>query len=412
MEMTQNVTAVLLPAAAVDFFVQDDGTAKIAETVAADWRFARVKVGIQRGALEAAIAYYHDRPSPEIIVIETDDISDAFIAKLSDLASVCAAGTDAVIIGPKNDVRLYRSLIDMGVRDYLVRPVVQDDLVKIIAKDLVEKKGLNSSRLVTVIGAKGGVGTTTVAQMLGTLMADDIGLKTILTEVSGSIGTLGVSFGLESTGALAEGVRLAQSGTDDDLKRLLQPAGQNLSVLAWGGDAMMTDSPSADGIEALVHRLMQKTPVVVVDLSGAMPSVQKRLISLSAHVVVVTTGLLLALRDARSLLNEIRTIRSGLDNVSVVINQKGIAGNDETSLADIEKALSQAPSATIPFAAKTFAQAELSGMPVTRQKSRPDFVEGLMTIAAAAAAAQVKPKSAQDGAVSGMLSIFKNIGKK
>src|SRR6218665_1359978 len=121
--MSEDITAILLPAARVDVFALDDGTAATAAKIAADWRFARVGLDVVRGGMDAAIERYAHAASPEMIIIETNDISDAFTAQLGALAEVCAEGTDAVIIGPTNDVHLYRSLVGMGVRDYLVRPV-------------------------------------------------------------------------------------------------------------------------------------------------------------------------------------------------------------------------------------------------------------------------------------------------
>src|SRR4051812_37059250 len=108
-----DITAVLLPASRVDFYAADDETANHAQKLAQDWRFARVGIQVERSGIENAIAHYTQTASPELIIIETNDVGEAFIEQLGNLAGVCAAGTDAVIIGPKNDVHLYRSLIEM-----------------------------------------------------------------------------------------------------------------------------------------------------------------------------------------------------------------------------------------------------------------------------------------------------------
>src|SRR4051812_36366618 len=152
----EDITSILLPTSRVDFFALDEGTAAHAQQLAADWRFARVTLQMERTGIEGAIANYSQAASPELIIIETNDISDAFIQQLGQLAGVCAAGTDAVVIGPMNDVHLYRSLVEMGIKDYLVRPVSEEDMVKVIARTLVEKRGFSGSRLVTVVGSKGG----------------------------------------------------------------------------------------------------------------------------------------------------------------------------------------------------------------------------------------------------------------
>src|SRR5688572_19523640 len=121
--MSQDITATLLPASRVDFYTLDDATAATAGHLTSDWRFARVAIHVTRGGIDAAVAAYSQYASPDMIIVETNDISENFIGQLGQLAGVCAAGTDAVIVGPMNDVHLYRNLVGMGVRDYLVRPV-------------------------------------------------------------------------------------------------------------------------------------------------------------------------------------------------------------------------------------------------------------------------------------------------
>jgi pilus assembly protein CpaE len=410
--MTQDITAILLPSSRVDFFALDNGTAETAEKLAADWRFARVGVAVTRGGIDDAVAHYSVESSPEIVIIETDDISESFIEKLGQLAGVCTAGTDAVIVGPMNDVHLYRNLVSMGVRDYLVRPVSEEDFVSVIAKALVEKRGISSSRLVTVIGSKGGVGTTSIAQMLAWNIASTIGEKTVLMDMAGSAGTLGVSYGIEPSTTLAEGVRLGTSGTEDDLKRVVQNAGENLSLLVFGGDPMLSDPPGADAAEALVDRLMHKSPVIVMDLSGASPAVQKRMLVRSCHVVMVATPLLSSLRNARTLLGEIKTARNSLKEVELVLNMRGLGGAGEVTGDEIKKVLDIEPSATIDHAPKIFAAAEALGKFAEKAKTSGDIFDELLGVSERSAGKLKKIDFDSGRKSGGAFGFLKKLSKK
>ena len=279
MSQQGDITSVLLPSSRVDFYILDDGTAALAQRLAADWRFARVGIQVQRTGIDGAVASYSQSPSPELIIIETSDIGDNFLQQLGRLAGVCAEGTDAVIIGPMNDVHLYRNLVGMGVRDYLVRPVSEEDMIKVIAKALVEKRGLSNSRLVAVLGSKGGVGATSVAQTLAWLIAEKLHQKTILLDMAGSSGSLGIAFGVEPPTSLTEAVRIGSSGSEDDIKRVIQHTGENLSLLVCGNEPVLSDLPDPDNIEALLNRLMQKYPVAVVDLSSTSAPIRKRILA-------------------------------------------------------------------------------------------------------------------------------------
>ncbi|MBI1216357.1 MAG: AAA family ATPase [Alphaproteobacteria bacterium] len=406
-----DITAALLPTSRVDFYVLDDGTEATARKLSDDWRFARVDVQITRAGIDHAINTYGQYASPELIIIETDDISDAFIEKLGGLAGVCAQGTDAVIIGPMNDVHLYRSLVGMGVRDYLVRPVGEKDLLHIIARVLVDKRGTAGARLVAVVGSKGGVGTTSVAQALASIMAEQLKQKTLLMDAAGSSGSLGIAFGAEPATNFAEAVRIGSEGTEDDMKRIIQPATEQLSLLVCGGEAMLSDRPDPDGVEALVTRIMQKYPVVVMDLSGSSVPIQKRILALAGHVVVVSTAQLPALRNCRTLLNELRHMRNGTEGTELVINMQGVAGSDEVPLRELKNALDREHSAVIAHLPKIFAGSEAAGKGALSIKGGDDVFKQLADIASRACGATAKEEGGDDGKSGGPFAFLKNIGK-
>ncbi len=407
----ENITSVLLPASRVDVYALDDGTAALAQQLTENWRFARVALRVERAGIEAAIAHYKTAAAPELIVIETSDIGEDFIAQLGALAGVCSAGTDAVVIGPKNDVHLYRHLVEMGVRDYLVRPVSEEDLLKVVARTLIEKRGMSGSRLVAVIGSKGGVGCTTVAQLLAWDISELLGQKTMLMDAAGSSGSIGIAFGLEPSTTLTEAARLGANGTDDDMKRIGQTLTEHLSALVCGGDSLLTPSPDPDAIEALINRIMQKNPVVVVDLSGASQLVQKRVLSRASEVVVVSTPMLTALRNARSLMSEIKSIKASLKEVDFVVNMRGMATGEEVPAKDIDAAMGAPPAAIIPYEPKIFVASETSGKAVGRSKDAQKITGILMPIAGKASSAEAKAGASGDKKSTFTSSLKKFLGK-
>ncbi len=171
-EVENQTISILLPNSTVAVYSKDQSTLQAARDLENDWRFARVNVQDEEGDVENAIEAYNDIGSPDLLIIQTDTIDDSFTGRLEELASHCSEGTSAIVIGPDNDVNLYRKLIDMGVSDYMVRPVTAPDLAAVIAKALVEKIGVTGSRLIAVLGAKGGVGASMLSQILACSAAD------------------------------------------------------------------------------------------------------------------------------------------------------------------------------------------------------------------------------------------------
>ena len=162
--MIDQATSTLLPSAKLDVFSNDKDTIASAENLGADWRFARVHVQVHEGDVQTAIQKYSESPSPDLMIIQTDDVGSSFTDELGALAGHCSEGTAAIVVGPENDVNLYRRLIDMGISDYLVKPLNVETLSEVVAKTLIEKLGVSGSRLIACMGGKGGVGTSVLTQ--------------------------------------------------------------------------------------------------------------------------------------------------------------------------------------------------------------------------------------------------------
>lgn len=404
-------TSVLLPAATVDFFLKDSSTIEAARALVDDWRFARVTVSVEEGDVESAIQTYQQLPSPALIIIETDTTDESFTNRLEALAAYCAEGTNAIVIGPVNDVNLYRRLTAMGISDYLVRPVSTETFAETIASGLINQLGASESRLISVIGAKGGVGTSVLSQALAWGVADRMNEKTFYLDAAGGWSSLGVTMGFEPQASLNEAVRAAVNKDHDTLKRMVFSASDKLKVLACGGEAMLEASVQAQQYETLLDMVMGLHPVVVADLSSAIPALKRTILNRSHEIIVVATPVLSSLRFARALIREIRTLHGGShQGIDLVLNMQGVAPGKEISLSDIASVLDQKPAAIIPFDSKLFMGAENEGKPIGKDKAPDDVVSRLMPLAqkvVSGVVAETPDKKSGDGVLDKWLGKLK-----
>lgn len=374
-------SATLLPPAGVDLFAIDGKTTETFEKLSSDWRFARVDLWSTTGGLKAAIERYSEHASPSIVIIEAENVDENFVDQLDELASLCAEGTAAVIVGETNDVQLYRRLVGMGVSDYLVRPVKADDLIDVIARTLIDKIGMTESRLMAVIGSKGGVGTSTVAQIMATNFAETLGQKTLLIDASAGWGSHGISFNVDNNGTFAEALASAHDGDHENLNRLVTKVGKKLSLLATGGDPLLSGMEDSPAFEAMLDHFMKEYPFVVVDLSRAGWNAKQLSLSKAHAIVMVTTPLLPALRNTRLLLTELKQMRDSTNQVDLVVNMQGIAKKLEADKTDIEAALDKEPDVMVPFDPATFNGAEGVEKPVFEYGDGKRISELLLPIA-------------------------------
>lgn len=375
-EAENQATSILLPASSVTLFTKDPETLQAAHAVEKDWRFARVKIKIEDGDVESAIGMYGEYSSPDLVIIQTDTIDEDFTNRLAALAEHCDENTSAIIIGPVNDVNLYRRLIDMGVGDYLVRPVEKNVLAEVMVKTIIEKIGLSGSHLIAFIGAKGGVGVSALAQAAACGLADVLGQKTVFLDVSGGWSTASIGLGFEPGTTLQAAARSAAANDEDSLSRMLLQASEKLSILTSGGDVMLEPTLDAEQLEGLVSTLMVKYPVVVADLSQSPNILRKMILTRANQIVLVSTPGLSALRLGRSLMQEIKEIRGGeAGDIQLVINMQGLFPANEVSKNDIEKAMECKISALIPFQPKIFIGHESESKKLTETAEGRGLIE-------------------------------------
>ncbi|PCJ00111.1 MAG: type II secretion protein ATPase [Alphaproteobacteria bacterium] len=380
-EIENQATDTLLPSASILVFSKDSDTLDSAKALLDDWRFARVNVNAIEGGVEEAITTFESEGATEIIIIQTDEIDDSFTERLGELSNYCDEGTAAIIIGPVNDVYLYRQLIEMGVSDYLVRPIKVEILKDVIAKALIQRLGVSDSRLIAFVGAKGGVGTSSMAQICAWLAADNMENKTLLIDAAGGWSPLSVGIGFDPSASLPEIARAVEAQNEDALERMFFEASDKLTILASGSDAMLDPSVSAAQYEAVLDNLMVKSPVVMVDLSGAESSVKKAVLSRAHEIIMVATPTVTSLRFCRSLLKEISDIRGGeTGGVSLVVNQAGLAKTYEVSLSDIGEALEFPPSACVPYVPSVFLKYESDIKGVITDKDASVFIGELASM--------------------------------
>ena len=366
----------LLPAARVHVFSNDEKTRKAALSGNDDWRFSRVEIEVIDGDIDSAIAVYDSDDVADVIVVQTDTIDDTLLQRLGTLAEYCHEDTAAIVIGPKNDVDLYRALIDMGVSDYLVAPVKPKDFVETLARSVSDKLGASNSKLITFIGAKGGVGTSALSQAASWASADILGQKTLLIDAASGWSSHGIGMGFEPATTLAQAVRAAESDDQDNLDRMIISISDNLDVLGTGGDVMLDPPIDSDQMERLTDTLMMKYPAVIADLSGATPQVKKTLLMKSSKIAVIATPMLASLRQARTLIQEITSIRDEAEaEVSLIINMLGLDKANEINVKDIKAAMEHEPSALIDFAAKIFMKGENESAKITSTTEGRAIVE-------------------------------------
>lgn len=409
-EYEKQSTDILLPTAQIAVFSQDKETLLSTAALHKDWRYARVKIKAEAGGVDQAIETYKTTESPDLLIIQTETIDDAFTDKLGVLSGFCEENTAAIIIGPVNDVYLYRKMIQIGVSDYLVRPIAPDVFSEVIAKALIDRLGVSGSRLIAFIGAKGGVGTSVLTQIGALIASSSLGQKTLLMDAGGGWSPMSVGLGFDPSATLLDVARAVEGGNEDALKRVFYDYDENLKILASGADGMLDISVSGAQYEMMLDYLMVTAPLVFVDLSSSTASIRKAVIARAHHTFIVTAPTVTSLRFCRSIIKEISDVRGGeTDALSLIVNKIGMAkGYEMDKLSDISDALEYQADMTIDFVPQVFVKYESSTRDLMQDKDVVANIEKLTRLIARVLSIKMTDSNTQTqknhGLIGGLLS--------
>lgn len=341
----------LLPACSLTVFSGSETTRKAFEALAQDWRCANLTLESRKGGIKEAQSFYESHPSPDLLIVETTETgTDVLVKGLEDLAGQCAANTSAVLIGPENDVDLYRKLTRMGVLDYLVAPVTTERLLDVVASAVLDKFGIADNAMTVVLGSRGGAGTTAVSSLLAWGLAEMAGRKTALCDLMPGRSPLPVLWGVECPGGLADLAKAFKANDISSLYRLAPKALDNLHLFTPATDTPFDFALGHDEQAALLQGLRQHFPCLVYDTAGFTPKMLKTLIPTAPHVLLVTPPTVSGLRAAKKLLSQIEPIRGGdASAIKIVLNRRGELGGDELAKKDVQAVLGQAPALDIDY---------------------------------------------------------------
>lgn len=363
----------LLPPAKIHLFSDDLDTLNLFQVLGEDWRFGRINMGIRGDSLDEAIEHYSRRKSPTLIIIQTETLDKDFEIRLEGLSEVCGENTAAIIIGPTNDVQLYRRLTAMGISDYLVAPIQTEDLVEAIANSLQQTIGSVDSHLMAMIGVKGGVGTTSLSTMMADILSNDLNVKTLILDAAGAQSTLWNHYGFSPSGTLIEAARAVVDNDTDALNRLIIKKSDSLHILNTGTESILDNPIATQAYEMLLDYLLTIYPYVIVDTSSAPTQTKRSILTRANSVGIIATPKVSDLSLAKLLIKSVAEMPGNEGKRQVVFINKSNESKSNISNKDIHEALGIKSSVSLNWDSDFFTTAENNGEPLTKMPTYLDY---------------------------------------
>jgi len=352
------------PRVSVQAFCETVETASAVQAASEDRRLGKAHIKIQMGGATAAFEAYRGSPTPNVIILESENRAHDILAGLDRLAEVCDAGTRVIVIGRINDVTLYRELTRRGVSDYLIAPVGTVDIVRAICGLFSHPDAKPVGRIIAVVGAKGGVGASTIGHNIGFAIARDLALDSVVTDLDLAFGTAGLDYNQDPPQGIADAVFSPDRIDSAFIDRLLSKCTEHLNLLAAPATLDRVYDFGADAFDSILDSLRGTIPCVVLDVPHMWSGWTKRLLVGADEILVVAGPDLANLRNAKNMVDLLRAARPNDHRPYYCLNQVGVPKRPEITPADFAKALEDQPLAVIPFEPQMFGTAANNGQMV------------------------------------------------
>lgn len=352
---------VRIPHITIEVFRETDAFAGVWSRASDDRRMISTTTHIHEGGFPAAIKKYTQDKTPELIIVETDSSDDVLEIEVDSLAEVCDPNTHLIIVGHRNDISLYQKLLNMGVSNYMVYPVTVASIIEAISEVYREPGKEKIGKVTAVIGAKGGVGASSIAQNLAMEFADTSKADVLLVDMDLSFGTSSLNLDVEPNQGLSELIDQAERIDVAMLDRVLVKRGMHLNLLSSMPSLENQRQFDEFTVERLLDVAATHIPEIVLDLPHGWTDWVRRCVVAADRVVVVATPELGCLRNATSLMNELKSMRPNDQAPYLLLNQVGMPRRQEITNKDIEQVLKIKPMASVPFDAKIFSQTAAAG---------------------------------------------------
>ena len=240
-----------------------------------------------------------------------------------------APKTPIVILSSADSESLALQMIQAGAEDYLVKSTCQADvLARAVRRAVVRRKSHGSaahaasspSRVINVVGSKGGSGTTTIACTLAAELRQQTGQKVLIADLDPSGGLVSFLSGVDCQYSMRDAIGNLQRLDETVWESLTGQSADGLHVIASPNpDEEEIDAGRLRDVLAFTRPLYAWT---VLDL-GRLSHKSLSVLGADDDVFVVTAATIPALYNAKRAVESLRAASIDADRIRLIVNHVG-----------------------------------------------------------------------------------------
>lgn len=342
-------------------------------------------IEFHRANLRGAIEVLRENATPRVLIIDVSGDGRP-LTSLEDLSDVVEPDVQVLLIGEFNDVNFYRHATRiLGVKEYLFKPVTRDMVARhfghVILNRANRPEALQGGRVVTVTGARGGVGASTIAVNLAWYLGKRANCHTVLVDGDLYRGCCALLLNAKSGAGLRTALETPQRVDELFIERSSQVITERLHVLSGEENLLEHLRYEPGAASRLIDTLRRRYNFIVVDAPFSGADLHRDLLMLGHQRILVLEPTLVGVRDTLRLLalpNGPLQVHRGL----LVLNRLKRPG--ALTRQQVEDALKTKVDIAIPDLPKLVENAASVGEPAILNSK---FYKAILALAGQAAAA-------------------------
>lgn len=278
--------------------------------------------------------------NPDIILVSFEEP----IARSLKTIEALAGNASGLIIAVSSlgDREYLRRAMRAGAREYLVRPLKPKEMTRIIQDVLEEDKrrkllaesGRVRGDVFTVMGAKGGIGKTTLAANLAVALAMETKQRVAVVDLASQLGDVAMMLDVVPERTIADMSGITRSIEPEMLDGFLTSHPSGLKILAAPAEIDHHVPPPAGLVHQVVEGLASTCDYVVIDGDYLLTPVLWAALELTTVVFMMTSADTSSIKNTKEFLTVLRGEGYGDDKVKLVVNypyQEGGVSTGELS---------------------------------------------------------------------------------
>jgi pilus assembly protein CpaE len=326
---------------------------------------------------------------PDVIVVAIEEPVIRALQTVEAVADLLPQSPLVAYSSIKDPASMRKAML-AGVSDYLVTPVQEEDLVNSIHGVLAQEERRRArisgevdepvacGTVLTVFGAKGGIGKTTISTNLATALVQKTNQSVVLVDLDTRFGDVAILMDIPVERSIAD-----LAAMEDEINReMLQDClyTHNTGVTILPAPVRPTDwrNVHAGHIERVVMLLAQSYDYVILDTPGTFNDIVARSLELATMVLLVATVDMASLKDTLLALDMLRSWNYPQEKVKLVINATNEASNVQPQ--EVKRMLGRDVFWSIPYDRNISTSTQL-GMPVVVTKPSSKAAESMVELA-------------------------------